>query len=158
MSTVYVCVVYKCVSLVVGDLEWVFTHIQQSLHMDCCLFCLFIASFWETLHSPRMQHKPNTSQFLHQIQPLGVTVILPLFFSTPSLIPLLSAVTGSTHGFEHMWKHGRYYSILFFLFLYEVKEYTCDREEPALFTSLWICTHTSPVVQDSGMLFFLPKT
>lgn len=42
-----------------GIMEWVFAPFQQSLHMASCLLCLFIASFWETLCSPRMQHKPK---------------------------------------------------------------------------------------------------
>lgn len=72
----------------------------------------------------------------------------PLFqhtFSDPS--PLCS-------NWQHswFWTYVETWEILQHSFLYEVKEYTCDKEEPALFTSLWICTHTSLVVQDSDML------
>lgn len=69
-------------------MEWVFAPFQQSLHMASCLLCLFIASFWETLHSPRMQHKPKHLS-VPSPEPVtqGILLFLPYF---------------STHTFSHI--------------------------------------------------------
>lgn len=71
-----------------GIMEWVFAPFQQSLHMASCLLCLFIASFWETLHSPRMQHKPKHLS-VPSPEPVtqGILLFLPYF---------------STHTFSHL--------------------------------------------------------
>lgn len=63
-----------------GIMEWVFAPFQQSLHMASCLLCLFIASFWETLHSPRMQHKPKHLS-VPSPEPViqGILLFLPYF-------------------------------------------------------------------------------
>lgn len=48
--------------------------------MASCLLCLFIASFWETLHSPRMQHKPkHLSVPLPESVTQGILLFLPYF-------------------------------------------------------------------------------
>lgn len=65
-----------------GIMEWVFASFQQALHMASCLLCLFIASFWETLHSPRMQHKPKHLS-VPSPEPVaqGILLFLPYFSS-----------------------------------------------------------------------------
>lgn len=63
-----------------GIMEWVLAPFKQSLHMASCLFCLFIASFWETLHSPWMQHKPKHLS-VPSPEPVtqGILLFLPYF-------------------------------------------------------------------------------
>lgn len=78
-----------------GIMEWVFAPFQQSLHMASCLLCLFIASFWETLHSPRMQHKPKHLS-VPSPEPVtqGILLFLP-YFSTHTFSHLTSPPTSN---------------------------------------------------------------
>lgn len=71
-----------------GIVEWVFAPFQRSLHMASCLLCLFIASFWETLPSPRTQHKPK-----HLSVPSPEPLPREYCYSSPTSLHRLSLIS-----------------------------------------------------------------